>query len=253
MEPDPRKSVRQPETLIVRYTGDAGHYLERVGVFLRKRPVEHSVLLSTVGNRAGTKTESRVGIQAGATGTDLWLWVEDDEEVVATAQHTPPHGAYLSTGPADAMRRLARTLWEIRPELPGVAGLDSAPQEFAEQWSRLGGPVATPAMMQGLYVADQVSIPSGVPGRLRLAKYGEASLLRGWSTAFFAEAAARTSPRDEIGPRIDAGLLFVWEVDETGSPWQRSPLHRAESAGSALSTPRRRTAGTASPAPASPV
>lgn len=215
MEADPLKTGKQPDTLIVRYASDAGYYLERVGVFLCERPVEHSVLLSTAANRAGTKAASRVGTEAATTGPDLWLWVEDDEEVVATAQHTPPHGAYLSTGPADAMRTLARTLWELRPELPGVAGLDSAPQEFATEWSRLGGPLATPAMMQGVYAADQVSIPSGIPGRLRLATDGEASMLRGWSTAFFAEAGARTSPRDEFGPRIDAGLLFVWEVDET--------------------------------------
>jgi GNAT superfamily N-acetyltransferase len=163
------------------------------------------VLLSTAATRVG---EEVVGAES-----NLWLWVEDDQEVVATAQHTPPHAAYLSTGPAGAMRALARTLWQLRTALPGVAGLDSSPQEFATEWSRIGGPQATQAMGQGLYVADAVSIPAGIPGRLRLATDSDAPLLRGWADQFWAEAGARASGKDEVGPRIASGLLFVWEVD----------------------------------------
>jgi GNAT superfamily N-acetyltransferase len=166
--------------------------------------VEHSVLLST----AATPVHEVVGAES-----NLWLWVEDDEEVVATAQHTPPHGAYLSVGPAEAMRAVAGTLWELRAGLSGVAGLDPSPQEFATEWSRLGGAQATLAMGQGLYVADAVSIPSGIPGRLRLATAFDAPLLRGWTDQFWAEAGARSSEDDEVGPRIAAGLLFVWEVN----------------------------------------
>jgi hypothetical protein len=200
----PMETGKSPSRLIPGYTTDAGEYLDRVGVFLRRRPVEHSVLLSTAA--------TRVGEQVVGAGSNLWLRVEDDEEVVATAQHTPPHGAYLSTGPAEAMRTLARTLWQLRPGLPGVAGLDNSPQEFATEWSRLGGSQATPVMGQGLYVADALSIPSGIPGRLRPATDGDAPLLRLWADQFWAEAGARSSGNDEVGPRIAAGLLFVWEV-----------------------------------------
>lgn len=100
---------KRPSRLIPRYTTDAGEYLDRVGVFLRRRPVEHSVLLTTA--------STRVGEEVAAGESNLWLWVEDDEEVVAAAQHTPPRGAYLSTGPAEAMRKLARTLWQLRTGL----------------------------------------------------------------------------------------------------------------------------------------
>jgi GNAT superfamily N-acetyltransferase len=196
---------KQPGTLRARYTTDAVEYLDRAGVFLRRRPIEHSVLLSNATGRAGT-----VGSNAGP---DLWLWAEDDEHVVAAAQHTPPHGAYLSTAPAEAVRTLARTLWRLRPGLPGVAGLDPAPQEFATEWSRLGGRHATPAMRMGLYAAEEVNIPPGVPGRLRMANHGDASALRGWANQFFAESGATSGGNDEIGPRIEAGLLVVWEVE----------------------------------------
>src|SRR5450631_1055915 len=200
------KAGRQPGTLIARYTTDAVEYLDRVGGFLRRRPVEHSVLLSTVASRVETAGET--------TEPDLWLWVESGEEVVATAQHTPPHGAYLSTGPAEAVRTLSRALWRLRPGLPGVAGLEPAPQEFATEWSRLGGPEATPAMRMGLYAADAVKIPPGIPGRLRPANNDDAPVLQGWATQFFAESGATSSGSDEIRPRIEAGLLVVWEVED---------------------------------------
>jgi GNAT superfamily N-acetyltransferase len=174
-----------PSRLAPHHSTDARTYLDRVGGFLRRRPVEHSV----------------------------WLWVEDDDEVVATAQHTPPHGAYLSTGPAGAMQVLARTLWLMRPSLGGVAGLGTAPQEFAAEWSRLGGPGATPTMQLGVYAADSVIIPTGVAGGLRQAIDADAVLLRQWVDRFVAEAGVTPVAQDQIGPRIDAGLLFVWEVE----------------------------------------
>jgi predicted GNAT family acetyltransferase len=65
----------------------------------------------------------------------------------------------------------------------------------------------------GLYAAEAVNIPPGIPGRLRLANNGDASALRGWANQFFAESGATASRSDEIGPRIEAGLLVVWEVD----------------------------------------
>ena len=199
------QTVKRPGTLSPRYTADPAEYLDHVGAFLRRRPVEHSVLLSTATTRLGK----------GAAGEvpDLWLWVEDDGEVVATAQHTPPHGAYLSTGPAEAMRTLSRALWRLRPGLPGVAGLDTSPQEFATEWSRLGGPPASPAMRLGLYTADAVRIPPSVTGRLRLATQDDVSLLRVWANGFFAEAGAKSVRKDEVRSRIDSGLLVVWEVD----------------------------------------
>ena len=196
---------KRPSALIARYTTDAGEYLDHVGVFLRRRPVEHSVLLSTVA--------TRLRKEASEAGSNLWLWMEDDVEAVATAQHTPPHGVYLSTGPAEAMRALARILWRLRPGLVGVAGPDSAPQEFATEWLARGGPQARPTMRLGLYAADEVSIPPGVAGRLRMAIHDDAPLLRGWVRELIAEAGLTSTGNDEIGPRIDTGLLAVWEAD----------------------------------------
>jgi ribosomal protein S18 acetylase RimI-like enzyme len=193
----------------VGYTTNTGQYLDRVAEFLRRRPVEHSVLLSVA---ASHDSDEVVGAQVVGAQSNLWLWVQDDQQVVAAAQHTPPRCAYLSTGPAEAMRMLAATLWRLRPGLPGVTGLGGAPQEFATQWSRLGGPAAAPAMAQCLYAADEVVIPMGIVGRLRKAIEADAWLLRGWVDLFKAEAGVASGAKDEVGPRVDAGLLFVWEA-----------------------------------------
>lgn len=196
--------------LAPRHSTDAGKYLHRVGGFLRQHPVEHSVLLSV--SSAHVVSSAHLGETAGSA-SNLWLWVEDHGEVVATAQHTPPHGAYLSTGPAGAIKVLARTLWLMRPGMKGVAGLGTAPSEFAAEWSRLGGPVSTPRMEMGVYAAGDVILPIGIAGRLRAATHDDGALLRRWVGEFVAEAGLAPSAQDPVEPRIDAGLLFVWEVN----------------------------------------
>jgi len=199
---------RTPPPLTVHHTTDAGAYLHQVGDFLRRRPVEHSVLLSVATSHLGERP-------ADGAEPDLWLWVEAAGEVVAAAQHTPPHGAYLSTGPVEATHLIARTLRELRPALPGVGGISDAPREFATEWARLGGGPASAAMGEAVYAADAVTIPSGVAGRLRQATHGDAPLLRVWCDDFVAEAGVTAAPGDAIGRRVDAGSLFVWEVDGT--------------------------------------
>ncbi|MBC7558140.1 MAG: GNAT family N-acetyltransferase [Dermatophilaceae bacterium] len=106
----------------------------------------------------------------------LWLWAKDNGEVVAAAQHTPPHGAYLSTGPAPAIHVLDRTLWLMHPGLPDVAGPRNAPLEFAAQ--------------------------------------------------FVAEAGVNSPSGEQIRPRMNAGLLFVWEVE--GAPVSMAAVTVAE-------------------------
>ena len=88
-----------------------------------------------------------------------------------------------------------------------------APKEFAAEWARLGGCPAGAAMGEALYAADAVTIPSGVAGRLRQATHGDAPLLRVWCDEFVAEAGVTATSGDVIGRRIDAGSLFVWEVN----------------------------------------
>ena len=114
--------------LTVHHTTDIAAYLNRVGSFLRRRPVEHSVLLSVAASHLGVQS-------AEGEEPNLWLWVEDGEAVVAAGHHTPPHGAYLSTGPAEAMRLTARACVSSVPRCEGWAGSRRRPRS-----SRPSGP-----------------------------------------------------------------------------------------------------------------
>jgi GNAT superfamily N-acetyltransferase len=196
--------TEEPSRMRAGSTTDAGKYLDRVGEFLRRLPVEHNVLL----NAAATA----IGEDVAEPGSSHWFWVEDDQDVVATAMHTPAHGVYLSTGPPEAMRIFAATIWRLCPELPGVTGLGKAAHEFAAEWSRLGGPHATPGMRQGLYAAEEVNIPLGIAGRFRPALDADAPMLCDWLDHFVAEAGVASRAKNEVASRIDAGLLFVWQA-----------------------------------------
>ncbi|WP_426564527.1 GNAT family N-acetyltransferase [Angustibacter sp. McL0619] len=192
-------------TLRLRWTSDAAEFLERTGGFLRGRPVEHSILLSVPAQWVGVRSE--------AADANCWLWVEDGDQVLAAAILTPPHGVGVSPAPDEAVRLIAAELYDERPQLPSVSGVRPAAETFAATWRELGGPPASTAMAQGLYVADPVQQPDGVPGRLRLAQPVEAPLLRQWVDGFYREAGGVHDDQDIVGPRIEAGRLYLWDVD----------------------------------------
>jgi hypothetical protein len=199
------------------FTHDPGEYLNRVGDFLRGLPVEHSVLLSNAVRRAQREQINEA---------DLWLWVEAGNQVVAAAQHTPPHGAYLSTGPSEAMRVLAQMLWEQRPWLPGVAGPTPSPEEFADEWANLGGPIAVLESREGTHIASQVHAPTDVLGALRIAEPRDADLLRAWAAQFMAETELTTSDEDLIGPRMEPGRMFNLSCSPINGGHQRGSRHQ---------------------------
>jgi hypothetical protein len=119
----------------VRYTTDAGQYLDRVGVFFRRRPVEHSVLLNAAASRIG---EEVVGAES-----NLWLWVEDgDGEVAAAAQHTP---SARCLPVHRSGRRDARARWHSVAAAPRAAGRDGPGDSAA----RVRDPVVTPGWPTG--------------------------------------------------------------------------------------------------------
>src|SRR3954447_13720070 len=191
---------------------DPARLLDVAGPFLSRRPALHSVVLTNLGRvlREGPTVRER-----GRPG-NLWWWVEDDGEVVAVLMLTPPHGAYLSDGPDDAVVLLARTLHEHRPDVSTVGGPGRGPLVFSAAWQALGGPPALVAMRQGLLVAEALEEPGAVPGRHRLAVEADVPALRPWGAAFVQEATPSTRPLldvDHVTGRVAEGLLHVWEVD----------------------------------------
>jgi len=191
--------------MTVRWTNDVAEYLERVESFLCASPVKHSVLL----------TSAHRCVAEPVTGA-LWLWVESEGQVVAAGQLIPPWRAYVSLGTYSAMIDLSTALHELRPELSGVGGMRTAAEAFAHRWRELTRREAVAAMEQGVYVADEVRHPAGVPGRLRLAEAVEAPLVQAWSGGFSAEVGSDHAPRQDVRPWIEQGQVFMWEVAGRG-------------------------------------
>ncbi|GAB3593218.1 GNAT family N-acetyltransferase [Angustibacter peucedani] len=196
--------------------GDPARLDAVAGPYLRARPAVHSVLLTNLA-RALVRADRPVELPA-----DLWWWVETaDGEVVAVLMHTPPHGAYLSDGPDDAVALLARELHARRPDLPGLGGPGLVAAVFARAWQDDGGAPAQVGMRQGLWAVERVVPPPAAPGRHRLATAGDADTLRQWASAFVREATPLGTRGggpdvDHVTDRLAAGLLHVWDVD--GAP-----------------------------------
>jgi ribosomal protein S18 acetylase RimI-like enzyme len=178
-------------------------FLTYAGDFLRSRPAEHSVILTNATRRSdGTDEGNR------------WAWATADGAVVAAAMHTPPFGAYVSLGPDDAIAALAGELHERRRDLPGVGGLRRQADAFAGAWGRRTGAAVETVMRQGLYVADAVTAPKGVPGGIRRADPAELGLLRDWVIEFHADTHLPIEPASDLPERVAAGRLWLWVVDD---------------------------------------
>jgi predicted GNAT family acetyltransferase len=187
----------------VRWTDHAGDLLTSAGDFLRSRPAEHSVILTNAARRIADDADN------------LWGWVVSPEgTVIAAAIHTPPFGAYVSLGPDTAIAALSRGFHERGRALPGVGGLRQQVEVFAADWAGRTGAEVETQMRQGVYVADAVTPPTGVPGRLRRAGSDDKELLSEWVDAFHADTGLPGEPERELEDRIESGRLFVWIVDE---------------------------------------
>lgn len=187
-------------------TTDVTTYLAAVGDHLRSDPVAHSVLLTT----PLTRPEP-----VDPDVPNLWCWAEYEGQVVAAAQHTPPHGAYVSTGDTGdtgGLAAIAALLHRLRPDVPGVGGTLPAVDAFAAGWP---GEMGDQCMAMHVYACDDVVPAPSVPGALRLAREDDADLLRTWVDGFKRDTHMPASGRDDVPQRIAAERLWVWDVDET--------------------------------------
>jgi predicted GNAT family acetyltransferase len=193
-----------PDMTDVRWTDQAAEFLTYAGDYLRSRPAEHSVIL--------TNAERRIDL----TGADnLWAWVTSaDGAVTAAAIHTPPFGAYVSVGADDAIAALADGFHERGRSLPGVGGFRQQAEVFAAKWGRLTDARIETTMRQGVYVADAVTPPTGVPGRMRRVDAADRTLVGEWVADFHVDTGLPPQPSSDIDERIASGRLFVWVVDD---------------------------------------
>ena len=188
-------------------------FADTVLPWLARDPVRNNV--------ACTILDVRVNGYLPTEPDGLWLRVcDEDGELVGVGIRTPPRELLLSTLPLPAARTLAEHVGRIASEIPGVTGPIGEADTFQAAFAAHTGRAPTPGRRSRLFRLDQVTSPSGVPGKARAASTADRDLLIDWVSAFGAEIDPETEPGDPA-PAIDGrlrrqNLLWLWEVD--GAP-----------------------------------
>lgn len=192
-----------------RHTDDIDEFLAATGDWLRRRPVEHSVIL--------TALESRRSGRNSLAAPPLLAWAAGDGgEPVGAFMHTPPFpSGAVAVMPEEAAHALAAYVRGLGHELGGVGGLVDPARAFAAAWVARDGGTVTEVMGQGLYAVTAPAPPADVPGRPRLARPDDVELVASWAEGFVVETGVHRPPdlAGTIAARVDAGLLSLWEVD----------------------------------------
>jgi hypothetical protein len=201
----------------LRRCGGVEEFLGAAGVYLAAREAHHNLILGLC---------SRLRRDPRAYGSPPYLAVveENDGLIVAAAMRTPPFDLILSEMDDPApIEPIARDALDVFGTLPGALGPPAAVAAFARIWEGVTPQRARPAMAQRIYQARSVSLPMGVPGRMRAVGPHDRELVLGWLGAFTAEALQGTSHREEPEAVLDGRFaepdsgLHLWDDDGPAS------------------------------------
>lgn len=187
----------------VERTEDAARARHVARPFLLGRPVEHTLALAILEQRA-------LQPQAGR----YWSVLDDGDQVVGFALLSPLDFYALVTGmPAPAVPVLVDAVATEVPGLRGVNGEACAVAAFGGHWSERAVTTVTPLEAHRLYRLDRAPPAPETPGTLRRATADDEELLVAWARAFETEIGL-PYPGD-IGEvtreRVAAGGLWVWD------------------------------------------
>ncbi|MEU8826927.1 GNAT family N-acetyltransferase [Streptomyces sp. NPDC048636] len=223
-------------------TDDLDTFLAAAGAFLRKRPAEHTVLLTVASSLAAAGSD-RYGERPPHYG-----WWRPEPEPGAAADGagdaagavggaflwTPPYPPVLSPLPDLAAAELARVLAGRHAEhgpLPPVTGVNAGrrtAETFATAWQRLTGATAEVDRTHRLYRLGTLTPPEPAPpGRARAATAADRALLLTWYEGFARDTGAlKGDVSRAVDDRLSHGGVTLWEVD--GEPVASAAVSRTE-------------------------
>jgi predicted GNAT family acetyltransferase len=148
-----------------------------------------------------------------------WV-VHEHGVVVGAAVQTPPFNLVLARPTDD--RALEALSVGIDDELAGAVGAIPEVDRFARVWADRHALTVETRLEQGVYALRAVTRPRPTVGQMRLAEWGDRTLLLAWTRAFAAEALHGTviddSERQErsVDARLTGGDsgFGLWEVDD---------------------------------------
>ncbi|OJF15548.1 GNAT family N-acetyltransferase [Couchioplanes caeruleus] len=197
-------------------TGDVQQFLSATGAFLRARPVQNTLPLTTAehvrlhGPRAYGPEDAVFGWHDGGEAAVVW---------------TPPRPPVLSPMSPGVAAELAEVLGD---DLPGVSGPVAAVEAFVAAWERRTGTTAKVHSRMRLFRLGTLVPPTPpASGSARVADAGDRDLLVGWTAAFFREV-GEDDPAIEafVDDRLSYGGMLLWE--DGGTPVSMAALTRPE-------------------------
>ncbi|MEK5037782.1 GNAT family N-acetyltransferase [Sporosarcina sp. FSL K6-3457] len=159
-------------------------------------------------------------IKAGRYDNPFMATIEEDGEVLALMQMTPPHPLNLiivdEKRTEEILGLLIKKLMQFKIEVSSVISLKSWAYHFAEKWQVQTGMAHQLLMDQGLYRLDEVNEAlQQSPGSWRLADAGDCSLIEGWFTVFEEDTGLPITPLEDVQKRVALFVnereVFLWE------------------------------------------
>lgn len=165
----------------MRWHPDVDDFAASAGRWYGRAPVNHTVELSLLRGPLPTDEPPRL----------LTVW--EDGDLVGAAMQTPPLPLLCGglAGVADGQSAMGEVVAQLHaevPVLPGVRGLRSAAQEFAQRWHAETGATTVLSTEERLYRLATLAAPAGVRGTGRVAGTADLPVLIHYQCQFAAEA-----------------------------------------------------------------
>ncbi|HEY9690619.1 MAG TPA: GNAT family N-acetyltransferase [Oculatellaceae cyanobacterium] len=181
-------------------------FSDRTSTYLLQHQAEHNLLLGI--------TNTLVSDPDRYLKPPFLATVDAQDSIVAVAIQTPPYKLVLSkVKELDALKLIATYLSQNHKSLPGVSGLVTESQSFAQIWQELTGQTYQLTMQLRIHQLTSVQPVATAKGCLRLATFIDRAFLLEWFKDFVDEAVASSLEDAErfIDYSIRKQTLFVWE------------------------------------------
>ena len=143
-----------------------------------------------------------------------WAGRDASDTVVAAFMHTPPHPLHIARASPGQARQLAALLADQGDVLPGVGGLRSPAEAFADSWATSTGASASVVMEVGRFdLPTRPRVPFPVPGAFRPATEADTELVEQWHQQFYETIEGRAARATSLGRHIADGRVGLWEDD----------------------------------------
>lgn len=159
-------------------------------------------------------------IKAGRYENPFMATIEENGEVVALFQMTPPHPLNLIFVDENcleaSMDLLIKNLLDLAIEIPSIISLKPWAYRFSEKWQVEIGKGQKLLMDQGLYRLDKVDETlEKSPGIWRLAEEKDCSLIEKWFSLFEGDTGLPVTAAKEVKQRVALFVgereVFLWE------------------------------------------